>query len=258
MFKKIRIAILIFILLIVANNEYQSKVHSVSWKYTLWVNIYPISGDNSAETNAYIQSLTVDTFKPVEEFIRRSVNDYKSSSNASIEIRLHPPLMQKPPAPPKTQGMLDVMWWSLQFRWWAYRHSDISGPGPQVRLFVQYVDPKNTSVQHSTALQKGLIGQVNAFASQEMSQQNNVVIAHELLHTLGATDKYDLSNSQPIFPDGYAEPALSPTFPQTTAEIMGGRIPLSPHDAIMPRSLNQVIMGKKTAEEIQLIPAIKQ
>jgi len=32
------------------------------------------------------------------------------------------------------------------------------------------------------------------------------VIAHELLYTLNATDKYDLNTGLPIFPNGYAEP----------------------------------------------------
>ena len=57
-----------------------------------------------------------------------------------------------------------------------------------------------------SGLQKGLIGVVNAFASDEQAAQNNVVIAHELLHTVGATDKYDPRTNQPSHPDGYAEP----------------------------------------------------
>ena len=48
-----------------------------------------------------------------------------------------------------------------------------------------------TQLAHSLGLQKGLIGVVNAFASSSQAAENNVVIAHELLHTVGATDKYD-------------------------------------------------------------------
>ena len=253
MFKKIRIAILVFILLAVISNTYRAKVDSVSWKYTLWVKVYPINGDGSEVVDAYIKSLKVNTFHPVEEFISRSDKEYGATKNARIEMRLEKPMSQRPPAPPLQSGMLDVMWWSLQFRWWAYRHSDTLGPSPQIRLFVQYFDPKNTNLLHSTALQKGLIGQVNAYASDDMKEQNNIIIAHEFLHTLGATDKYDLSNSQPLFPDGFAEPDRSPSYPQKKAEIMAGRIPLSPHDVVMPRSLNEVVMGEKTAKEIQLM-----
>ena len=35
-----------------------------------------------------------------------------------------------------------------------------------------------------------------------------------LLHGFGATDKYDLATGQPLYPKGYAEPALKPLYPQ--------------------------------------------
>ena len=39
-----------------------------------------------------------------------------------------------------------------------------------------------------------------------MTEENNVIVAHEILHTFGATDKYDPATTQPRYPDGYAEP----------------------------------------------------
>jgi hypothetical protein len=71
-----------------------------------------------------------------------------------------------------------------------------------------------------------------------------------MLHTLGATDKYDLDNGEPLFPQGYAEPDKSPRYPQTYAELMGGRVPLGPSDSIMPRSLRLVRVGQQTSTEI--------
>jgi hypothetical protein len=69
------------------------------------------------------------------------------------------------------------------------------------------------------------------------------------MHTLGATDKY-AANNMPDYPAGYAEPYREPLFPQTAAEIMGGRIPLSPTRARMPESLDEVVVGVQTAAEI--------
>jgi len=105
-------------------------------------------------------------------------------------------------------------------------------------------------VAHSLGLQKGLIGVVNAFASDEQAAQNNVVVAHELLHTVGATDKYDASTNQPTHPGGYAEPDKDPLLPQTFAEIMAGRIPWSTTQSEMPGSLDKVLIGTQTAQEI--------
>jgi len=79
-----------------------------------------------------------------------------------------------------------------------------------------------------------------------------VVIAHEFLHTLGATDKYDRASAQPLAPDGLAEPDRSPLYPQKKAEIMGGRIPRTEDDAVVPQSLKYVVIGPLTAQEIRL------
>jgi hypothetical protein len=83
-----------------------------------------------------------------------------------------------------------------------------------------------------------------------MEKQNNVVITHEFLHTLGATDHYDLATDQPVYPDGYADPDLKPLLPQHLAEIMAGRIPMSQSEAVPPESLDDVLIGNKTAKEI--------
>ena len=97
-----------------------------------------------------------------------------------------------------------------------------------------------------------MIGIVNAYAARRQRGSNNVIIAHEFLHTLGATDKYDPANGQPTAPDGLADPNRTPLYPQETAEIMGGRIPLAADDAVIPQSLKYVIIGPLTASEINL------
>jgi hypothetical protein len=95
-----------------------------------------------------------------------------------------------------------------------------------------------------------MIGRINVFATQGMAGSNAVIVAHELLHTLGATDKYDFATNLPRFPDGYAEPERSPRFPQAFAEIMGGRIPVSETRADIPQSMDRVLIGAATAAEI--------
>ena len=82
-----------------------------------------------------------------------------------------------------------------------------------------------------------------------------MVIAHELLHTFGASDKYDPATLQPLWPAGYAEPDSEPRLPQRYAEIMGGRIPLAAGRAEIPDSLADTVIGNATAGEIGLRPA---
>jgi hypothetical protein len=119
-------------------------------------------------------------------------------------------------------------------------------------MFLVYFDPDKTPVlEHSIGLQKGLLGVVNVFATSSQTQTNNFVITHEMLHTLGASDKYVLSSNLPAYPDGYADPEQQPLYPQTKAELMGGRIPVSESEAVIPRSLRQAVIGAGTAEEIR-------
>ncbi|NND36504.1 MAG: hypothetical protein HKN81_05140 [Gammaproteobacteria bacterium] len=98
-----------------------------------------------------------------------------------------------------------------------------------------------------------MLGVVHVFANQRMKGSNRFVIAHEMLHTLGATDKYAPQSNHPIFPVGYAEPYASPLYPQRFAEIMGGRIPVSASEAKIPRSLEQARVGAETALELRWI-----
>jgi hypothetical protein len=95
------------------------------------------------------------------------------------------------------------------------------------------------------------MGVVHAFAIKEMAGSNNIVIAHELMHTFGATDKYDFGTGEPVYPVGFADPDRKPLYPQASAEIMAGRRAISPTSAEMPLSLQAVVVGPATADEIR-------
>jgi hypothetical protein len=41
-----------------------------------------------------------------------------------------------------------------------------------------------------------------------------------------------------------------PRYPQHKAELMGGRVAISPQQAVIPSDLNQTLIGAKTAQEI--------
>lgn len=251
MFKAIRIVILLFILTAVAAGTWRTQTRSVEWKYTLPVNLYLINGDGSEAVAAYLRELGVANFKPIETFMRKEAEDYGRTSSASIEIKLNKIIESLPPEPPQNGSALETIMWSLKMRWWAYRNTDTDGPATQVKMFLLYFDPAKTNrLKHSTGLQKGLIGRVNVFASREMEKQNNVIITHEFLHTLGATDKYDPATNQPIFPDGYADPGQNPLLPQRYAEIMAGRIPITQIEASIPETLSDTLIGVQTAREI--------
>ena len=251
MAKALRIGILLFVLLVVAQSAWIARTRTTEWKEPLRVVVYPISGDGSAAADAYIQGLRRDRFAPIAAYLKQQAGEYKLPLRDPAEIYLAPRVASTPPAPPQQGSAPEIILWSLQLRFWAWRNDSYSGPKAHVRMFVLYFEPvEKRRLAHSVGLQKGLLGVVNAFASERMEGENNVVIAHELLHTFGATDKYDPATNQPRFPDGYAEPTANPSLPQSMAEIMAGRIPLSKTRAETPQDLEQTLIGAATAREI--------
>lgn len=248
--KKVRITVLLLVLFVVATDSWLKRVRSTDWQTPLWVVIYPINGDGSETTSEYIRALDVTHFNAVEDFFSHEAERHELNIEKPLIIKLAPEVHELPPQPPHNGSMFDVVLWSLKLRYWSWQVDTFNGPG-NAQLFVIYHDPeKKQRLAHSTGLREGMVGIVNAFATTEMAAQNHVILAHEFLHMVGASDKYDMGSNQPQFPDGFAEPGLSPLLPQNYAELMGGRIPISHNEAVIPESLNVVLIGEKTAREI--------
>jgi hypothetical protein len=74
-------------------------------------------------------------------------------------------------------------------------------------------------------------------------------VAHEVLHALGASDKYDAAGHA-IAPAGLVEPDLQPTYPQRFAELMVGEVPLGPGAGRLPAGADELGIGPATASEI--------
>jgi len=251
MAKGIRIAFLVFVLATVAVGAWQTQSRTQSWQRTLDVIVYPVNGDRREITSAYIESLSNESFDSIRGFMRREAERYKADLVTPVDVFLGPQVSTLPPAPPKGGATAGIIVWSLKLRYWAWRNDDYPGSRPDIRIFAVFYDPATTQqVEHSVGLKEGLIGVANVFAVNHMTEENNVVVAHELLHTLGATDKYDPITTQPLFPVGFADPEQSPLYPQKFAEIMAGRVPLSDTESDTPRNLELAIIGPETAAEI--------
>ena len=231
-------------------HEARVKDRVASWDQTLQVRIFAINGDGSRDTEKYIGTLKMANFIPVEQFVNKQAKRYSIPIEA-ISISYGGELESGPPQPPRQPSALTSILWSLHFRAWAlYQSYHNDTEALDINLFISYYDTSATqSLRHSVGLQRGLIGLINGFASKNYNGSNNLVIAHELMHTMGASDKYDQSNL-PIHPGGFADPYQQPLYPQYLAEVMGGRIPVSATRARIPQKLGQVVVGASTAAEI--------
>lgn len=250
MFKKLRISVLLVVLFFVSGKTYLQQFNARDWNEPLHVVIYPVNGDQRPSTARYIDQLSTDDFTPINHFMRAQAVNYGVRDLQPVRVELGPIVGNAPPEPPLEASILNSISFSLRLRLWGFIHESDANPG-DIRIFVVYQDPEFTdSVPHSLALQKGLIGLVYGYADETLAGTNNFVITHEMLHTLGATDKYDPDTNLPLYPQGFASPFKLDRYAQTKAEIMGGRIPRGPDVAVIPNSLNEAEIGSYTALEI--------
>lgn len=258
-FRRLRILLLLGVLAAAISLTWLEQTMVRGWGAPLDVAVIPINGDGSAQADAAIRSLKERDFADINAFLEREMARYGGNLSPAMGITLLPQQNAQPPAPPRDGGVLNTVLWSLKLRWWVYRQSGEWVPQlGTVKLYVLYHAPEEGgALEHSLGLQKGLIGVVHAFADPRQARQNNIVIAHELLHTLGATDKYE-AGGRPIYPQGYADPELPPHLPRRQAEIMAGRLVDAAGRLVMPPSLEQCVIGSMTAHEINFEEGFRQ
>ena len=115
-------------------------------------------------------------------------------------------------------------------------------------LFYDDEDPGRMREQRSVAARRTRRGMVFTALDRDHMERACVLLAHELFHTLGASDKYD--GNQSLHPGGFADPDQRPLYPQENAEIMALGIPISPIAEERVESLNECVVGAATAAEI--------
>lgn len=249
--RQLRILALLLVLLGVALTTAQNRWRTTDWNEPLWVAMHPVNGDGSAAATNIIEALRDGHFRAVEHFVQRQARHYGIDLPRPVQIHLAEPVHGLPPPPPESRRWWQVAWWSLGLRYWAWRATSDSDIPADIRVFAVYHDPQaHSTLAHSYGLEKAQVGVAHLFAARAAYGRNQVVLAHELFHILGATDKYDPDTDLPLYPTGYADPEQRPLLPQRRAEIMAGRVPLGPGRAEMPASLDTVLVGPATALEI--------
>ena len=158
--------------------------------------------------------------------------------------------------PPRNAGggVLD----SARETWALWRWtSGINGPAAldagayDSRIYVAARAPvsEERAVVEGESEQGGRIGAVEVELDPSMVDLALFVTAHELFHTLGATDKYDEAGGT-LLPGGLADPTRVPPFPQAFAEVMARNRPVLPGVEVPPETLDELAVGPETAREV--------
>jgi hypothetical protein len=248
----IRIALLLAVLAFVALGAWLDRRRSTDWNAPLRVTVYPIAAGEGNDLRDHVAALAAEDFDDLEAFFANEAGERGLALEEPLRVRVSGAATSPPPLPGDDAGVLGIAAWSLRLRYWAWRVAmDDPLPTPDVQVFALYHPADGTTAApDSLGLSKGLVAIAQLYAGRDAHGSNQVVIAHELLHTLGATDKYDRATGQPLVPEGLGDPEQSPRFPQRRGEIMAGRIATGTASAVIPESLEAMRVGTETAREI--------
>src|SRR5581483_4832970 len=251
MWRALRTGFLVLVLVVVAGQAWIDRFSTTRWQRTVYIGAFPVSADASPATADYLAHLDQGRIDEVGSFVKAEASRYGVAVDEPVAVQLYPTLASAPPALDPGAGVLTRIVWSLRLRYYRYRMLAAVSPRPQIAMFLLYHDPALLSrLPHSAGLQRGLTAVVHVFASRSQEAQNRIVMVHELLHTFGATDKYELTTGLPKYPDGFTDPQRLPLYPQQLAEIMAVKTPLSATEARMPEGLEDERVGPATAREI--------
>ena len=251
-FKLFRVVLLLSILFVIIVSSWMTEKRMAAWERPILVTIFPIVADEDTSTLEFTRDVELSYFADVNRFFDRESVPYGFNVTPAFRFQLAPVSSELPPEVPDQFSSAGIAWWSLKMRWWSWMKdlkSDLVSPDIQMYVLFHGLNG-GSEVGISVGMRKGRYGIVKAYAKESMSPHNLVVFTHELLHVLGATDKYVLTTGEPIFPQGFANPDQRPLFPQLKAEIMGGRIPLNSFSSKMAGSLEECRIGRLTGEEI--------
>lgn len=252
---RVRVSILLAVLVMVAGyaaRDVYVRRARTDWDRTLLVAVVvlelePVDGSALA---AFSERLPL-----LQEKLALEARRYRPELALPFEFQLFGPIKVEA-APPEPRGDSFFELGAHAWRQWRYLsriddHAGVATRAYDGRLYVTVRPPKNEgrSQVEGYSQDGGRIGSVTVELDDRMVDLALLVVAHELFHTLGATDKYD-AKGHALVPHGLADPELEPRYPQTHVEIMARNRPLAEGQEVVPESLDELRVGNKTAQEI--------
>lgn len=251
----VRVTVLLAVLagvLLWAWADVRSRKARNAWDHTLYVSIAIVRLE-------HVDDAAIDAMRArlpaLEDRLAAELARYQPGAPRPVRFSLVTPVdAASPPPLPAGDGPVDAVQHSLALS--SYLRDVDARAGLETRLFdariyvaVRRPRQKERTLVEGRSEQGGRVGLVEVELDAESGDLPLVVVAHELLHTLGATDKYD-ADGRTMMPLGLAEPDRVPLLPQRYAEIMARNRPVSAGTERVPDGFDEVAVGPVTAREI--------
>lgn len=235
-----------------AGNDWWRRRERSAWKRPLRVVLVLV--EREPVPAATLQTLTSRTFD-LERRLKSELLRHRGSSVEPFSIDVKGPV--RAAADPPSAAADDL--WSMAthslslWRWTRDldERSGVAWRGYDSRIYLVLRPSRDAEprVVEGESEQGGRVGVARADIDPEMVDFALFVATHELMHTLGANDKYD-ERGHAIFPSGFADPGREPLFPQPGAEVMARNVPVAPNEERPPETLDELFVGDETAREI--------
>jgi hypothetical protein len=226
----------------------QRRVERTRWRRPLDVNVV-LLGERAAPPT--VTAAWQEQLPSLEHWLVTELGRYRCGDGAPVGVRLHlggPLVVDRLPAYlPDDDGLMTRARHAFALdRSLAAIDTRAALAPKALRLYVLLAPRADAATVEGAGEVGGDAGFVTATLDDDPSFAL-IAVAHELLHCLGASDKYDGAGHARAL-DGLAEPARG--YPQTYAEIMVGEVALAPGRGRNPASLDEVRLGAVTAAEI--------
>jgi hypothetical protein len=254
-FFRVRVAVLLTVLvgvLLWAWRDVRARRARNDWDHTLYVAIVVMRLERVDDAALAALRARVPA---LEDRLAAELRRVRPDAPRPFRLTLVGPVdASAPPPAPEGDGPLDLVRHALALSSYVKDVDARAGVEPDlydVRVYVAVKRPRlaERTLVEGRSEQGGRVGLVEVELDAETPDLPLIVVAHELLHTLGATDKYD-AGGRTAFPLGLAEPDRVPPFPQRFAEIMARNRPISASEERVPGDVAEIAVGPTTAREI--------
>ncbi|MEN9580109.1 MAG: hypothetical protein RJA70_3118 [Pseudomonadota bacterium] len=254
-FFRIRVGVLLLVLVLVllfAYKDFRSRAGRKDWNATLNVAVVLLTepGVSPAALRDFRARFSGLTQRLSEEFER-----YGHAPTSPVLFTVAEAIERPMELPKPAQGsIVEVL--NTNYELWRFSRRvnerlafDVTDYKSRIYVSLRVPKVDVRRFVEGFSQQGGHMGVVEVELAEDSIDFALFVVAHELFHTLGATDKYG-PDGRTRLPDGLAEPELRPLYPQRFAEVMARNRPINEHDEVPPNSLDELAVGELTAREI--------
>jgi hypothetical protein len=249
----VRVSLLLAVLAIVllyAWRDVARRKERTEWNRTVDVAVVVVR-DGAVDPSA-LSALRSQT-SALEDALAAQSSRYRASPRRPFSFVAFGPVDLRTPIPvPPGDGFVSAAKYAYNLHSFSAdidERAGVPSRGFDARIYLVVRTPSARGFVEGQSEHGGRVGIAQAELDESTVDLALFVAAHELFHTLGATDRYG-ADGRTVFPEGLAEPERAPLLPQRYVELMARNRPIDAEHEVPPQSLAELSVGAKTASEI--------